>query len=93
MPRKRRTKKQIAAAEAARVRMQKYWAEKNAENADQGKWDSWVVDAINSIESICQKVYMAGWKQNKQPTISVDNQMSVADARVAIERILKTWEA
>lgn len=92
MPRKRRTKKQIAAAEAARVRMQKYWAEKKAENADQGKWDAWVIDTANEVEKLLEKVYMAGWHRVKKPHPSIANQMGIADAKEKVKEVLNTWK-
>lgn len=93
MPRKRRTKKQILAAEKQAERMKRYWAKKKAEDEKTGNWNVFVLDTTQTLEQLFKKVYMAGWNKNKSPHIQhIHNQISVQDATQLAKELLETWK-
>lgn len=87
---KRKTKRQKAAAEAQRIRMQKYWAEKKAKDAKEGAVKSRFIDQMNAVRPILEKVYQAGWNQDKSREVHpVYGYLSVDQAYKRIEEIFK----
>lgn len=78
MPKKKRKAPEFTEEQkqAARERMQAYWERKHKQEA-----------ALLPIKGILERVYMAGWKQNKSKFITFNNQMSVPQANEELTRL------
>jgi hypothetical protein len=77
---KKLSKKQKAMSEAAAERMKQIWEDRKHLDP------KFFPDA--EIFIILQKVYMAGWKQNRQDNIVVPNQLSVQQGLYAIRDLI-----
>jgi hypothetical protein len=62
--------------QAAKERMEKYWEKKRKQEG-----------ALVPIKGILERVYMAGWKQNKSQFITFSNQMSVSQAEAELTKL------
>ncbi len=90
MPRKRRTKKQIAAAEAQSARMKLKWEQARQDNDEMAKRVAIVHDVVHYAAPLLDRVYMAGWQQIKAQEIrGFNNMMSKSQALQALERYLR----